>query len=53
MDKASGKGMLSGLTKKAPEPCDSSCVPPKGSVDNDTTRKETASSQRTLGPRTA
>lgn len=45
--------MLSGLTDKSPKPVDSSMKPPSGSVNSDTTRKETAPAQSTLGPRTA
>lgn len=53
MAKASGKGMLSGLTTKMPSATDSSMKPPSGSVNSETTRKEIAPAQSTIGPRCA
>jgi len=48
-----GGNMLSGLTNKSPEACDSSCKPPSGSVNSEATRSETAPNQPTIGPRCA
>jgi hypothetical protein len=49
----SGKTMLSGLSDKSPPAVDSSMKPPSGSVNSETTRKETAPQQATIGPRCA
>jgi hypothetical protein len=51
--KGSSKGMLSGLSVKSPPASDSSQKPPSGSVNSDTTRKDTAPQQATIGPRCA
>jgi hypothetical protein len=51
MKKMSGSTMLAGLTNKCP-PGDSGMRPPKGSVNDGTTRDSTASGH-TIGGRTA
>ena len=48
-----GGGMLKGLTNKSPPASDSSTRPPSGSVNSETTRKEVAPGQPTIGPRCA
>lgn len=56
-----GKGSMAAETKihqkgmkdRSPEPVDASMKPKGGSVNNDTTRKETAPTPSTLGPRAA
>lgn len=45
--------MLKGLSKKSPEPCDSSMKLGKESVNSEATRSETAPAEKTIGPRTA
>lgn len=45
--------MLSGLKDRSPPAVDKSQKCPSGSVNSDTTRKETAQAQPTIGPRTA
>lgn len=45
--------MLEGLKDKSPPAVDASQKLPSGSVDSDTTRKEPAPTQPTLGPRCA
>ncbi len=40
-------------TKTPPPAVDSSMSPPKGSVNNETTRSSTAPTPKTLGPRVA
>lgn len=47
------KSMLSGLSDKSPKTVDSSMKPPSGSVNSEATRKDTAPTQPTIGPRTA
>lgn len=48
-----GKSMLSGLSDKSAKAVDSSMKPSGGSVNSETTRKETAPGQPTIGPRCA
>ena len=48
-----GGDMLKGLSNKSPPAVDSSQKIKGGSVDSDTTRKETAQAQPTIGPRCA
>lgn len=52
MAKSSGMSLLSGLTNKSPSG-DSGVRPQGGSVNNDTTRSDTAKNPPTLGPRVA
>ncbi len=47
----SGGGLYAGLTRKNPKPPQSPIKAP--SVDSDATRKGTAPTPKTLGPRTA
>lgn len=47
------KGMLDGLSVKSPPASDSSMKLPSGSVNSDTTRKDIAPQQPTIGPRCA
>lgn len=42
-----------GLKDRSPPPVDSSMKPPSGSVNSETTRKDTAPAQPTIGPRVA
>ena len=42
-----------GMKVRSPEPVDASMRPKGGSVNNDTTRKETAATPQTIGPRSA
>ena len=53
MAKSSGGGnMLAGLTRRNPAG-DSGMMPPKGSVNDDSTRSSTTKNQPSQGPRTA
>lgn len=45
--------MTEGMKNKSPKAVDSSMSPPKGRVDDDTTRSGVAATPRTLGPREA
>jgi len=53
MAKGSKGSMLSGLSDRSPPAVDASQKPPSGSVNSETTRKDIAPTQPTIGPRCA
>ena len=46
-------GLLKGMTTKSPSPPDGKITKMSGSVNSDTTRRETAPTPKTIGPREA